>query len=134
MSHENRNKHLDFIMASISRMAQNSFLARGWCVTLTSALLAVLSRLEEPPTYTLVLVPIVLFWVVDAYYLKLEREFRGLYDIVRLLPEGEIDFSMNARQAQGNVSIANTLFSGILVFIYGGLILLVVFFIFFLEK
>jgi hypothetical protein len=38
---------------------------------------------------------LLLFWVYDAYFLSLERKYRGLYDKVRQLPEEKIDFSMN---------------------------------------
>ena len=33
MPGENKRKHLEFIQSVINRMAENSFLVQGWCVT-----------------------------------------------------------------------------------------------------
>lgn len=38
--------------------------------------------------------PIVFFWGLDAYYLKLERQYRNLFDDVREKDEGAVDFTM----------------------------------------
>ena len=42
MSNNNQpnEKHLEFIQATISRMAQNSFQAKTWCITILSAIVA----------------------------------------------------------------------------------------------
>ena len=38
--------------------------------------------------------PVLLFWGLDGYFLWQERLFRALYDHVRMLENGEVDFSM----------------------------------------
>ena len=35
------------------------------------------------------------FWLIDSYYLCLEKAYRELYDKVRKLDENAVDFSMN---------------------------------------
>ena len=92
---ENKRKHLEFIQAIISRMASNSFLLKGWCLTLVTALIA-LSLNDSNKCYILATYfPIVAFWVLDGYFLSQERLFRDLYDFVRSLDDETINFCMD---------------------------------------
>ena len=63
----------------INRMAENSRSCKVWCVTLVAATLVLVARTGEPKHALIALVPTVLFWVLDAYYLGLERRFRKSY-------------------------------------------------------
>src|SRR6266852_3616424 len=91
-------KHLEFIQAVIGRMASNSFLLRGWSVTLAAALFALSAKDTNPKLLAIAYYPILIFWILDGYFLSQERLFRALYDKVRKLPESEIDFSMDTRE------------------------------------
>jgi hypothetical protein len=72
-------KHMEFLQAAVARMASNSFLAKGWSITLTTALLALAVK-EAGARFALIgLLPILLFAMVDAYYLSLERGFRDRF-------------------------------------------------------
>ncbi len=55
-------------------------------MTLTTGLIALLGSIKEPtPLYALAaLLPLFVFWLLDARYLQLERMYRRLYDDVRL--------------------------------------------------
>ena len=91
---EAKLKHLEMIQGIINRMASNSFLLKGWSLTLVAALIA-LSVDKANPWFVLVaLVPCLVFWGLDGYFLRQERLFRGLYDEVRIKKPEEIDFSM----------------------------------------
>lgn len=92
---ENKIKHLEFIQSVISRMASNSFVIKGWVVTLMAAVFAVSTGIQNSfiPFLNYFIVPV--FWILDGYYLSQERKFRGLYDNVRGKPNNEIDFSMD---------------------------------------
>jgi hypothetical protein len=92
---ERKIKHLELIQAVINRMASNSFLVKGWCVTLVSALLALASQGTNSNFVYVAYLPILMFWILDAYFLWQERLFRKLYDKIRVVDEGSIDFSMN---------------------------------------
>ncbi|MEA3463534.1 MAG: hypothetical protein U9R14_00400 [Patescibacteria group bacterium] len=96
---ENKRKHLEFIQGIISRMAGNLFFLRGWTITLIAALLALFIKgnNSEYVIYFL-LVLIVVFWILDSYFLSQERLFRDLYNYVRKLKEEDIDFSMDTSQ------------------------------------
>ena len=95
-----RLKHLEMVQAVITRMAQNSFQLKGWGVVLISGLLALGGKEMERSMIYVAYVPLVLFAILDAAYLALEKNFRALYDLVRKgdvrvqsfekqLPEGE---------------------------------------------
>lgn len=88
------HKHLDFLQLTITRMAANSFLIKGWAATLVVGLIAFTSNRESSTAGALIgLLPAILFWGLDAYYLHQERLFRKLYDIVR--KRDKTDFSLN---------------------------------------
>lgn len=93
---ENKHKHLEMVQSVINRMASNSFLLKGWTVTLVAGVLALASKESEQLFFLVVFVPIIIFWGLDSYYLLQERLYRGLYDVIRTKSDNEIDFSMNA--------------------------------------
>ena len=93
---ESKLKHLEFIQNVITRMANNSFLLKGWSLTLVSALLAFFVSNSGRWKFLLIaFLAAFIFWALDAYFLRQERLFRKLYDHVRNLQPTEIDFSMN---------------------------------------
>ncbi len=97
-------KHLEMIQAVISRMAGNSFLLKGWSITLTAAVFALASNKDSHALLVLVaLLPVIMFWWLDGFFLHQERLFRKLYDHVRLLEEDKIDFSMDTSPFQDSV-------------------------------
>ena len=72
--------HLKIMQGVIERMAENSRSCKVWCVTLVSASLILVARTDQPNYILVALVPIVLFLILDTYYLTLERAFRCSYD------------------------------------------------------
>lgn len=86
-------KHLEWIQTVISRMAGNSFLLKGWSVTLVSALFALAAADTSRRFVLLAYLPAMVFWVLDGYFLHQERLFRGLYDHVRC--QATTQFSMD---------------------------------------
>ena len=75
-------KHLEFIQGIINRHNSNSFLIKGWTITISAALYALAGTIKEPNLVLLALVPIVMFWGLDAFYLSNERCFVDLYNSV----------------------------------------------------
>ena len=92
---ENKIKHLEFIQSIINRMANHSFLMKGWAITLVAALFALASKDANKKYIVIAFLPVIIFWILDGYFLSRERLFRRLYDKVRNLDEKEIDFSMD---------------------------------------
>ena len=92
---ERKLKHLEFIQAAISRMATNSFLFKGWAITIAAALSAFASVETKTALLIIAVISTIMFWALDGYYLWLERGFIRLHNEVALKNEGEIDFSMS---------------------------------------
>lgn len=93
---ESRLKHLDFIQGVVNRLSTNSFLLKGWSVILVSAIFMLSDRERDVAFMLLAFLPAMVFWGLDAYFLRQERMYRQLYDKVRLGELEKIDFSMNA--------------------------------------
>lgn len=77
---EEEIKHLEFIQNIITRMNANSFQIKGMAITIVSALLAIYASEKNPDFILVTIFPLLLFWFLNAYYLTLERKFRGLYN------------------------------------------------------
>lgn len=81
---ESKIKHLELIQGVINRLAGNSFLLKGWTVTLTAALF-VFSAGGSDLTFAFIApFSAFTFWGLDAYYLRLERLYRLLYNEVAI--------------------------------------------------
>lgn len=97
-----KQKHLEMIQGAINRFSTNSFLLKGWNVTLLSALLALSAHNCNVNLVYFACIPIVILWGLDGFFLWQEQLFRKLYDLARGLPEDKIDFSMDTDQITGN--------------------------------
>ena len=73
-------KHLEIIQGVISRMAENSRSSKVWCVTLVAAILVLVARTGKAEHALIALAPTALFYLLDAYYLMLEKRFRNSYN------------------------------------------------------
>ncbi len=89
-----RTEHLRMIQEAINRMATCSFQLKGWAVTLAAALEVFLQGGASPGYLFVPTLPVVAFWLLDAWYLRQERLFRRLFDNVRT-QNSPADFSMD---------------------------------------
>lgn len=97
-------EHLKLIQGAIDRMAGNSFLLKGWNVTVSAALFAIVAREGKPFFPVAFLYPAIAFWVLDAYYLRCERLYRKLYDAVRRGDPDLEPFTMDTKPFYGDVA------------------------------
>lgn len=72
--------HLGMIQSVIQRTASNSSMCKAWCITLVSAILVVVADKGKPGFIFIAAIPTILFFVLDTYYLALERCFRNSYN------------------------------------------------------
>lgn len=87
-------KHLEIMQGVISRMVENSRSCKMWCVTLVAATLVLVARTGNADHALIALAPTALFYVLDAYYLMLERRFRNSYNgFVAKVHEGQVTTS-----------------------------------------
>lgn len=108
--------HLNIVQNVIQRMSANSALCKGWCVTLVSAILVVVANQSKAEYAFISVIPLLLFTVLDMYYLALERAFRNSYNefIDKLHSQGVSTSDVYAVQPKG--SIAAMTFRAILSF------------------
>lgn len=125
--------YLGYIQATISRMGQNAFQAKTWCITIITALLIFLlekaSDHSELTTIYIAMGVVALFCTLDTYYLYLERGYRKLYKIaaglVPELPESEklSDYDMQIpnigrgikEYGKAFISVSTGLFYGLII-------------------
>ena len=97
---EDVRAHLSMMQSVITRMAENSRACKTWAVTLVAAILLVVARFGTssgepafgPEAALIALVPTILFWMLDSYYLALERVFRNSYNsFVERLHTGKLE-------------------------------------------
>lgn len=93
---ENKLKHLELVQGVINRMANNSFLLKGWAVTLVAGIFALAGKDTDKLYFLVAYIPVIVFGGLDAYYLLQERLYRSLYDKVRQTDKDKIDFSLKA--------------------------------------
>lgn len=120
-------EHLKMIQGIINRMAQVSFILKGWSLSILIAMLGVAASTSTPWIGIFALLSSTLFGGLDAYYLRQERLFRCLYEKVRLDPEGSIipTYSMDTNPCKGEVgSWWKILLRPTIVWFYGTLIVI----------
>ena len=82
----------------MNRLGGNAFLLKGWSMTVLVAgsLLMVRIRPDQPLLALTLLIPVLGFWLLDAYFLRQESLFRAEYNRVR--KQNDTDFEMNPMQ------------------------------------
>ncbi|CAA0092744.1 Uncharacterised protein [BD1-7 clade bacterium] len=93
--------HLSLIQGVINRMAANSFVIKGWSITIMAAIIALASSLKSWPLTFIVVFPVLLFWWLDAYFFMLEKTFRKLYAHISGLADNEVEY----RKVQMKISL-----------------------------
>lgn len=73
-------KHVEMYQKIITRLAGNSSSCKNWCIVLVSAFLAFVVKDGKRSAGLLSLVPILVFWFLDGYYLALEQQFRAAFN------------------------------------------------------
>lgn len=125
-THPDVVEHLKMIQNVVDRMARNSFWLRGWNATLAAAWLAFVARVgvEKTPEWYWPILPLLMLFSLDGYYLWQERLFRRLYDQVR--QQETTDFSMNTSPFLTREKYLSAVFSWTTVFFHGAIGVLLV--------
>lgn len=97
---EKKLRHLEMIQAIINRMANNSFMLKGWSVTLVAGIFTLSSKDADKLYFLVAYIPVFAFWGLDSFYLLQERLYRSLYDKVRNINEEDINFSLRAKATE----------------------------------
>lgn len=125
-SPEDKRKHLEFIQGVINRLSSNTFLFKGWSVTVIVAIFTAMFTTGNYKLLWLCLGVIIIFWCIDAYYLMLERAYRKLYDKITKTDIEKIDYKMEIKEFTGLSAWLNTFRRPVLLMFYGIILLTVI--------
>jgi hypothetical protein len=110
-------------------MASNSLQLKTLGVTVTAAVVAYLGAVPSASIMVVVgaLVAVLIFWTLDARYLRLERLYPKLYDAVRTGAAGHEDYSMSIAAFETDVpSTISIARSWSVLWVHAGLVLLLI--------
>ena len=126
MEKETFHKELELIQSVISRMANNSFLLKGWLISLVAVILALnkdsILSTNEISLFIILFLPLITFWYLDAFFLHTEKMYRELYKWVIENRKNTEDylFDLNSHRFKDKVpSILGVMFSITLRVFYG---------------
>lgn len=88
-SHPAVKAHIDMLQGVISRMSKNSASCKSWAIPMVIAVITLSLEKGIVPTTT-AFIPIGLFYLLDCYYLGLERKFKDRQrDFIAKLNNGD---------------------------------------------
>lgn len=124
------HKEIDLIQSCISRMANNSFLIKGWAISLIAVVLALGEKYASSIVLCgIMLIPLISFWWLDVFFLRTERMYREMYKWVlvnRAKGNEELLYDLNPRRFAGKVdSRAKIMRSETLGWFYGVPVLII---------
>ena len=117
-------KEIDLLQGCINRMAQNSFMLKGWALTVLAGVTAFTKGENFSEPITLVcgtIVPFLCFWILDAFFLHTERKYRRMYENMLAMRKNNIidgQFELNPKKIDIGC-FCKTLFSLTLSVFYG---------------
>jgi hypothetical protein len=125
------HKEIDLIQGIINRMANNSFLLKGWSISLIAVILALTKDtiIATPYLSAILLLPVVAFWYLDAFFLHKEKCYRKLYDwvIINRSKTTKYAYKLNYTRFEKKVdSIFKIMFSKTLLTFYGFIIVVLI--------
>ena len=121
---------LKIIQDVIKRMADNSFKIKGWTVTLI--VIALIFKSKTNLGMNIAFIPLFYFWLLDAYYLRMERIYRKIYEwtIDNRNDSNDFLFDLKPTRFEDTVdSYVKTMSSMTLRIFYGSLFILLIIFI-----
>jgi len=124
-------KELEIIQRIINRMAINSFIIKSWTVVMFIVALF----LKENQAF-ITFIPILVFWFLDAYFLRIERLYRKVYNWVKdnRLNTGYYLFDLNYKRFEKEEqSILRIMFSITLSLFYGSIFILTLIYVIFFN-
>ncbi|MER7968751.1 MULTISPECIES: hypothetical protein [unclassified Streptomyces] len=117
---ETRVKHLELLQVTIGRLGTNSFLIKGWAMTVSGGLIAAAMSGAGWTMPVIALITTVAFWLLDTYYLEQERLFRSLYErSVGSVPTQVPLFSMDVERYAQSVPWRRVALSRTMALFYG---------------
>jgi hypothetical protein len=92
---EQHIKHLEMIQSVIARLGNDAFLVKGWAVTVSGVFFGLAINATRPALAIVSMVPTLMFWGLDTYFLRSERLFRLFYERARSMNGEYVPFGMD---------------------------------------
>ncbi len=106
MMKEDKIRYIELVQSIISRLANNSFLLKGWTITLIAAIFSLSDKIMKNFAFTIYFF-ILIFWILDSYYLYQERLYRDLYNkVIEIRDEYNPLFSLKIDKKQNEKIIS----------------------------
>lgn len=123
--------YLQMIQATIDRMSTSSAIFKGFAASIVAGVSAISFGNINKWILLLSFIPVGCFLILDIYYLRLEKQFRFLYNRVRT-GEKEVDFNLNPPKVKeilklnekANVRVKNCVLSPSILLFYIPMILI----------
>lgn len=74
-------KHMDMYQSIITRMASNSAACKKWAIPLITLVLGFVVKEGQGSLAWVTVIPIIIFYILDSYYLMLENQFRDGFNL-----------------------------------------------------
>ncbi|MDF2854549.1 MAG: hypothetical protein K0Q87_400 [Neobacillus sp.] len=124
---EEIHKEIDLVQGCINRMASNSFMIKGWTITIYAVVLALLPEKVNTVLICVVMLTVTwAFWYLDSFFLRTEKIYRKIYDwILEERPKNNRDllYQLNPVKFKGKIldteNINEIMFSKTLRMFYG---------------
>ena len=131
-------KECELVQNVISRMANNQFYIKGWTITLVIASLLLKGNVYH---YLVAFIPLLIFWIYDSYFLRLEKLYRAHYnwiidhkseknefhlDIDKTRIENRLRKNLGNNFIKSVPCLRQTLFSKIIFVFYFSIVILVI--------
>lgn len=79
LNQADHHKHMEFVQGVITRLAGNSFLIKGWSLTVTTAVIGYAIVHSDWRIAILGTLSPLAFWYLDSYFLASETKWRSLF-------------------------------------------------------
>lgn len=128
------HKEIDLIQSCISRMTNNSFMLKGWLVSLMVVIITLTPENSNQVMAGLVMLTLTLaFWYLDGFFLRTEKLYREMYNwMLEKRREGskEAQYDLNPERFDSQVgSIRKVMWSKTLRWFYLIICLLILLFL-----
>ena len=98
-TNESRIRYLEAIQRVIDRLSNTSFILKGWAVSLVAGLMALAASGTNHGYVLVAYIPTVVFWLLDAYFLMMERQYRKLFEENMNLSQEVSCFTLKRKKA-----------------------------------
>jgi hypothetical protein len=132
---EQKIAHLTFIQGIINRMGQNSFMIKGWNITIVAAIFALAAKDTNKSFILIAYFPTFMFWLLDTFFLQQEKLFRELYNQVATDNIKSNTFTLNTNNEKINtIKYWDVFLSKTLLPFYGFISIVILFVMFSILK